>query len=82
MPATQIPDAKFEGDTINVVTLLVTCGLCKSNGEARRLIQQGGVSVNERKVNGIEETFDRDDLRGNGLVIRKGKKVFHRAWTE
>ena len=82
MPATQIPDAKFEGDTINVVTLLVTCGLCKSNGEARRLIQQGGVSVNERKVNGIEETFDRDDLRGNGLIIRKGKKVFHRAWTE
>ena len=62
--------------------LLVACGLCASNGEARRLIQQGGVSVNEQKVDSADAAFAQELFQGEGVVIRKGKKVFHRAYTK
>ena len=45
----------------------------------RRLVQQGGVSVNDEKVSAIETTFGCEQFTGDGLVIKKGKKVFHRA---
>ncbi|MBQ3103910.1 MAG: tyrosine--tRNA ligase, partial [Oscillospiraceae bacterium] len=64
---------------IDVLTLLVKCGLCASKGEARRLVQQGGISVNGEKVTAIETTFSCDDCSGDGAIIKKGKKVFHRA---
>ena len=80
MPSTQIPAAKFENGKIGVIALLVSCGLCASNAEARRLIQQGGVLVNERKVSDIAETLDQGDFAGDGVIIKKGKKVFHRAY--
>ena len=63
------------------IELLVACGLCASNGEARRLIQQGGVAVNDQKVASIDVTFDQAQFAGDGVVIKKGKKVFHRAYT-
>ena len=80
MPSTQIPAAKFENGKIGVIPLLVVCGLCPSNGEARRLIQQGGVMINDRKVGDIAETLDQGDFAGDGVIIKKGKKVFHRAY--
>ena len=58
----------------------MACGLCASNGEARRLIQQGGVAVNDQKVTSIDVAFDQSDFEGDGVVIKKGKKVFHRAY--
>ncbi|MBO4854602.1 MAG: tyrosine--tRNA ligase [Oscillospiraceae bacterium] len=79
MPSTELTQGDFDGATINVMTLLVKCGLCASRGEARRLIQQGGVSVNDGKVTSIDESYTCDQLAGDGLVIRKGKKVFHRV---
>ena len=81
MPSTELPSAKFEDGKIGAIALLVACGLCPSNGEARRLIQQGGVLVNDRKVADISETFDQADFQGEGVIIKKGKKVFHRAYT-
>ncbi|MBQ9347215.1 MAG: tyrosine--tRNA ligase, partial [Oscillibacter sp.] len=81
MPSTEVPAARFENGKIGVIALLVACGLCPSNGEARRLIQQGGVTLDERKVSDIGETLDREQLLDRGVVIRKGKKVYHRAWT-
>ncbi len=81
MPSTELPAAKFEDGKIGAIALLVACGLCPSNGEARRLIQQGGVLVNDRKVADISETFDQADFQGEGVIIKKGKKVFHRAYT-
>ena len=80
MPSTQIPAAKFENGQIGVIALLTTCGLCASNGEARRLIQQGGVMINDRKITDIAQTLDQADFAGNGVIIKKGKKVFHRAY--
>ena len=78
MPTTVLGDAQFTDGKIGVLTLLTACGLCASNGEARRLVQQGGVTVNDRKADAAD-TFDRDDFAGEGLVIKKGKKVYHRA---
>ena len=81
MPATQLPEARFTNGKINAIDLLVACGLCSSNGEARRLIQQGGAAVNDQKVTSIDVTFDQEQFAGDGVVIKKGKKVFHRAYT-
>ena len=81
MPATQLPEARFTDGKIGAIELLVACGLCASNGEARRLIQQGGVAVNDQKVASIDVTFDQAQFAGDGVVIKKGKKVFHRAYT-
>ena len=81
MPSTQLPAARFSDGKIGAIDLLVACGLCASNGEARRLIQQGGVAVDDQKVTAIDETFDQARFAGDGVVIKKGKKVFHRAYT-
>ena len=79
MPTTELTNDDFGGGSIDVLTLLVKCGLAASKGEARRLVQQGGVSVNDEKVAAIEMTFGCEQFTGDGVVIKKGKKVFHKA---
>ncbi|MBR4211379.1 MAG: tyrosine--tRNA ligase [Oscillibacter sp.] len=81
MPSTEIPEAQFEGGKIGLIRLLTLCGLCPSNGEARRLIQQGGVMVNGAKVSDIAAELEQGDFAGEGVILKKGKKVFHRAFT-
>ncbi len=79
MPTTTLTAAQFENGTIGVMKLLVACGLCASNGEARRLIQQGGVTINDKKVESIDAAYDQADFAGDGVIIKKGKKVYHKA---
>ena len=79
MPTTELTNDDFGGRSIDVLSLLVKCGLAASKGEARRLVQQGGVSVNDEKVSAIETTFGCEQFTGDGVIIKKGKKVFHRA---
>ena len=79
MPTTELTNDDLGGGQINILNLMVRCGLCASKGEARRLVQQGGVSVNDRKVESIDETLGCEQFTGDGVIIRKGKKVFHRA---
>ena len=79
MPTTELTNDDFGGGSIDVLTLLVKCGLAVSKGEARRLVQQGGVTVNDEKVTAIETTFGCEQFTGDGVVIKKGKKVFHKA---
>ena len=79
MPTTELTNDDFGGGSIDVLTLLVKCELAASKGEARRLVQQGGVSVNDQKVDAIETTFGCEQFTGDGVIIKKGKKVFHRA---
>ena len=79
MPTTELTNDDFGGGSIDVLTLLVKCGLAASKGEARRLVQQGGVSVNDEKVAAIETPFGCEQFTGDGVVIKKGKKVFHKA---
>mgnify|MGYP000189350091 CR=1 FL=1 len=79
MPTTELTNDDLGGGQINILNLMVRCGLCASKGEARRLVQQGGVSVNDRKVESIDETLGCEQFTGEGVIIRKGKKVFHRV---
>ena len=69
----------FENGNINVLSMLVATGLCPSRGEARRLVQQGGVMVDDVKVASIDESLARERFEGEGIIVRKGKKVYHRV---
>ena len=79
MPSTDLDPSSFTDGQIGVLDLLVACGLAPSKGEARRLVQQGGVSVNGEKVSGVDQRLDQALFGGEGVIIKKGKKVFHRA---
>ena len=78
MPTTQLTEDQFTEDRISVLDLLSACGLIASRSEGRRLVQQGGVFVNEEKVPSIDVCFTKMQAK-DGLKIRKGKKVFHKA---
>ena len=75
MPTTEL---KLEGDDISLIDVLVETNLCASRGEAKKLIQQGGISVEEEKVSDLGYRFTKDVLQ-NGVKIKKGKKVYHRV---
>ena len=75
MPTTEVA---LDGTEIGIIDLMMACDLAASRGEARRLIQQGGVSVNGEKVPNQDFTVSADDLKA-GVKIRKGKKIFHKA---
>ena len=80
MPATELTGDSFDNGQTGVLNLLLACGLAASKGEARRLVQQGGVSVNDEKVTDVEQKYGCELFKGDGVIIRKGKKVFHRAF--
>ncbi len=75
MPTTVLSGEDLVNGEIGILTLLVKCGLAPSNGEARRLVQQGGISVDGEKISDPKEMVKIDDF----VVIKKGKKVFHKA---
>ncbi len=78
MPTTQLAESDLTDGQIGILDMLVKTGLASSKGEGRRLVQQGGVTVNEEKVADISASFAESQLN-EGLVIKKGKKVFHKA---
>ncbi|MBQ9959047.1 MAG: tyrosine--tRNA ligase, partial [Oscillospiraceae bacterium] len=75
MPTTEVECCE---ENMNIVDLMICCGLAASRGEARRLIQQGGVSVDGEKITTADCCVCREKLC-EGVKIRKGKKVFHKA---
>ena len=78
MPTTEITAEQLADGKIGILNLMVACRLATSNGEARRLVQQGGVFVNDEKV--PDHTFAvTEQMLKDGVKIRKGKKVFHKA---
>ena len=79
MPTTELTIDNFGDGQIGIMNLLVACGLAPSKGEARRLVQQGGVSVGDEKITDIDRKFGCELFVGDGVIIKKGKKVFHRA---
>ncbi len=78
MPTTELEEGEVPAEGFNIMDLMVRCNLVSSKSEARRLIQQGGVSVDGEKVLDIGLCFDATKLK-EGIKIKKGKKVFHRA---
>lgn len=79
MPSTDLTSADFEDGSIKILELLKKCGLIPSNGEGRRLIQQGGVSVDGEKVTDVFADIPASAFEKGYVVIKKGKKVFHKA---
>ena len=79
MPTTTLTDADLSDGKLSVVDLMVKCGLAPSKGEARRLIQQGGVAVDEGKLTDANAIFNKETFAGDGIIIKKGKKIFHCA---
>ena len=78
MPTTEITADMLEDGKIGFLKLMVTCGLAASNKQARQLVQQGGVLVNDEKMDDATFAVTEEMLR-EGVKIRKGKKVFHKA---
>lgn len=78
MPSTVLAAADLNDGAIGLLDLMVKCGLAASKGEARRLVIQGGVSVDDQKVSDAAAVLTADALQ-KGVVIRKGKKVYHKA---
>ncbi len=81
VPATKVTKEEFEKNA-TVIDLLIFCGLTASRGEGRRLIAGGGVSINGRKVSGEFETLTLEDFEDGEIMIKKGKKVFHKVKIE
>lgn len=79
MPSTTLTEADFADGEIGILDLMKKCGLIPSNGEGRRLIQQGGVSVDDEKVTDVYAKIAKSDFEKGYVVIKKGKKVYHKA---
>ncbi len=82
MPSTTLTADDFADGTIGLLDLMVKCGLAPSKKEARRLVEQGGVEVGGEKAANPTARFEASAFAGEGLILKKGKKVFHRVVTE
>lgn len=78
MPTTEIDPAKLIDGAINVTDLMLECDLVPSRSEVRRLVQQGGLTIADKKVEDLNLAISLDDLK-EGVIIKKGKKKFHKA---
>ena len=78
MPSTELNAADFADGKIGIIDILVKAGLAKSRGEARRLIEQGGVSVNDEKIKSLDFALTADEIAANPEIVKKGKKIFHK----
>ena len=78
VPTTELSEADLVDGSLDILSLLVKSGLCASKSEARRNVQQGGVTVEDRKVTDIAALYDADTLR-KGLMVRRGKKNFNKV---
>lgn len=78
MPTTEIGQNELFEDKINITNLIVKCNFAQSKGEAKRLIQQGGISINDEIITDLGKMYTKSELK-DGLKIRKGKKHFHKA---
>ena len=76
MPTIEVSADDFANGTMDIMAVLVKAGLCESRSEARRGVQQGGVSVDGEKVTDISTTYTLDDFAGEGKVVKRGKKKF------
>ena len=74
MPKTELTAADLEEGSIDILSMLVKAGLVPTRSEARRAVQQGGVTVDGEKVEDIHKSYTGEDLSGEGIVLKRGKK--------
>ena len=82
MPTVTVTAEDFPDGELDIISVLIKAGLCDSRGDGRRNIQQGGVSVADEKVTDISTKYTIDDFKGEGLIIRRGKKKFAKVVAE
>ena len=82
MPSTTITEADLTDGKIDILGILVATGLCTSRGDARRNVQQGGVSVNGEKITDIDTSYAPEDIRKEDFILKKGKKNFRKIIFE
>ena len=82
LPTVTVTAEDFPDGELDIISVLVKAGLCDSRGDGRRNIQQGGVSVADEKVTDISTKYTLDDFKGEGLIIRRGKKKFAKVIAE
>ena len=78
MPSTKLADEDFTDGSIDILAVLIKAGITKSRGEGRRLVDQGGVSVDDAKVTDSAMSFTQAGLKEKPVVVKKGKKIFHK----
>ena len=79
IPTTELSEADFEGDTIDILSVLQKSGLCTSRSDARRNVEQGGVSVDGTQCKDIKASFTKAQFAGDGMVFKRGKKNFKKV---
>lgn len=78
IPTVELTESDFNDGKISIVQIMTKCGFASSNGEAKRLVQQGGVSVNDQAVSTLDTSFTKAEVE-EGLKVRKGKKHFKKV---
>jgi len=78
MPTTVLTDEDFENGNALLTAVMVKTGLSKSRGEARRVIEQGGLTLNDEKVTEVAKLISKAELENGAIIIKKGKKSFHK----
>ena len=78
MPTTELTEEDFKEGTIDIISILVTSGLVKTRSEGRRAVEQGGVTVEGEKVTDFNKVFTKEELSGEGKIVKRGKKNFNR----
>jgi len=78
MPTVELSDADFTDGSIQVLDVLVKAEITKSKGEGRRLVQQGGISVNDEKVTDPFAVISKNDIENSDVILKKGKKIFYK----
>ena len=81
MPSFQLSEEDFTEGAIDILSLVHKSGLCSSRSDARRNVEQGGVSVDGEQVKDTRKTYTKEDLSGEGMILKRGKKNFMRVFV-
>jgi tyrosyl-tRNA synthetase len=79
MPTAELSEADLENDEIDIISLLQKSGLVPSRSEGRRAVEQGGVAIDGEKVTDTKAVVTKEQLQGDGIVLKRGKKNFRKV---
>ena len=82
MPTYDVKPEDIKDGGVDILTVLVNSGLCSSRGDARRNVEQGGVTVGDEKITDSKYIFMLGSLKGDGIIVKRGKKNFVKVKTE
>ncbi len=79
VPSVSLKDEDFRDGKVDILQVLVSSGLCPSRSDARRAVEQGGVTVNDEKVTDVKTLYEKDAFAGDGMLVKRGKKNFKKV---